>query len=83
MVFLLATNLRWVFPFNIPCELLLTPQFQAHIHKRMYNHFEARGVEYHIRHEYGSPGVFVGMSLVIKVCVVCKCSIYLTYNLTF
>ncbi|KAJ8090040.1 hypothetical protein PM082_018620 [Marasmius tenuissimus] len=32
----------------------------------MHNHFEARGLEYKTRHEYGSPGVFVGLSLAIK-----------------
>ncbi|KAK1226551.1 hypothetical protein PQX77_010479 [Marasmius sp. AFHP31] len=38
----------------------------AHIHKRMHDNFKARGLNYETRHEYGSPGVLVGLSLVIK-----------------
>ncbi|KAL0568529.1 hypothetical protein V5O48_013456 [Marasmius crinis-equi] len=38
----------------------------VHIHKRMYDHFEARGLGYETHHEYGAPGVFVGMSLTVR-----------------
>ena len=64
----LAMNLQCIFPSIIRREPPLTPLLQAHIHKRMYNNLDARGVEYEARHEYGSPGVLVGMSLTIKVC---------------
>ncbi|KAL0059041.1 hypothetical protein AAF712_014247 [Marasmius tenuissimus] len=38
----------------------------VHIHKRMYNTFESRGLDYKVHHEYGSPGVLVGMSVTLQ-----------------
>ncbi|KAK1225206.1 hypothetical protein PQX77_011886 [Marasmius sp. AFHP31] len=38
----------------------------THIHKRMYNTFESRGLNYKVHYEYGSPGVLVGMSVTLQ-----------------
>ncbi|KAJ8090075.1 hypothetical protein PM082_018655 [Marasmius tenuissimus] len=57
---------RYIVEIEENHALFVRDESPAHIHKRMHNYLEARGLEYETRHEYGSPGVFVGLSLAIK-----------------
>ncbi|KAJ8090060.1 hypothetical protein PM082_018640 [Marasmius tenuissimus] len=57
---------RYIVEIEENHALFARDESPAHIHKRMHNYLEARGLEYETRHEYGSPGVLVGLSLTIE-----------------
>ncbi|KAL0058384.1 hypothetical protein AAF712_014946 [Marasmius tenuissimus] len=57
---------RYIVEIEENHALFARDESPAHIHKRMHNYLEARGLRYETRHEYGSPGVLVGLSLTIK-----------------